>query len=154
MGNFFMADSRSWSSDQAKFMRIRVDIPLDKPLRHCGVIASLEGEIYQVYFRYGRLPVFYFSCGIMRRDERHCQSMGNPTNEPQQYGEWLRAQGRNKMGSLKIGPAKAAMMPIHGKSTNFRGNKAKYSPEGRGRSEERNHEAKLGGRKLSWKTKV
>ena len=94
-------------------MRIRVDIPLDKPLRHCGVIASLEGEIYQVYFRYERLPVFYFSCGIMRRDERHCQSMGNPTNEPQQYGEWLRAQGRNKMGSLKIGPAKAAMMPTN-----------------------------------------
>ena len=72
MGNFFMADSRSWSSDQANFMRIRVDIPLDKPLRHCAVIASREGEIYQVYFRYERLPVFYFSCGIMRRDERHC----------------------------------------------------------------------------------
>ena len=36
--------------------------------------------------------------------------MGNPTNEPQQYGEWLRAQGENKMGSLKIGPAKVAMM--------------------------------------------
>ena len=39
--------------------------------------------------------------------------MGNPTNKPQQYGEWLRAQGRNKMGSFKIGPAKAAMMPTN-----------------------------------------
>ena len=39
--------------------------------------------------------------------------MGNPTNEPQQYGEWLRAQGGNKMVSLKIGPAKAAMMPTN-----------------------------------------
>lgn len=45
----------------------------------------------------------------MGHDERHCQSMGNPTNEPQQYGEWLRAQGGNKMGILKIGPAKAAV---------------------------------------------
>ena len=113
MGNFLMAGSRSWSSNQAKFMRIRVGIPLDKPLRHCGVIASPEGEIYQVYFRYERLPFFCFSCGIMRHDERHCQSMGNPTNEPQQYGEWLRAQGGNKMVSLKIGPAKAAMMPTN-----------------------------------------
>ena len=65
------------------------------------MIASREGEIYQVYFRYERLPVFYFSCGIMRRDERHSQSMGNPTNEPQQYGEWLRAQGGKQNGKLK-----------------------------------------------------
>ena len=108
-----MADSRSWSSDQAKFMRIRVDIPLDKPLRRCGVIASPKGEIYRVYFRYERLPVFCFSCGIMGHDERHCQSMGNPTNEPQQYGEWLSAQGGNKMGSLKIGPTQAAVMPTN-----------------------------------------
>ena len=100
MGNFFMADLRSWSSDQAKFMRILVDIPLDKPPRRCGVIASPKGEIYQVYFRYKRLPNFCFSCGIMGHDERYCQSMGNPTNEPQQYGEWLRAQ-REQNGKLK-----------------------------------------------------
>ena len=49
----------------------------------------------------------------MGHDERHCQSMGNPTNEPQKYGEWLRAQGGNKMGSLKIGPAKATMAPTN-----------------------------------------
>ena len=50
MGNFLMAYSRSWSSDQAKFMRIWVDIPLDKPLRRCGVIASPEGEIIEFIF--------------------------------------------------------------------------------------------------------
>ena len=49
----------------------------------------------------------------MGHDGRHYQSMGNPTNEPQQYGEWLRAQGGNKMGSLKVGPAKAAVTPTN-----------------------------------------
>lgn len=49
----------------------------------------------------------------MGHDEQHCQSMENPTNEPQQYGEWLRAQGGNKMGSLKIGLAKAAVTPTN-----------------------------------------
>ena len=29
IGNFMATDSRSWSSDQVKFMRIRVNIPLD-----------------------------------------------------------------------------------------------------------------------------
>ena len=46
MGNFLMADSRSWSLDQEKFEDFRVDIHLDKPLRVCGVIASPEEEIY------------------------------------------------------------------------------------------------------------
>ncbi|KAL4627278.1 hypothetical protein ACB092_05G156700 [Castanea dentata] len=50
MGNFLMADSRSWSLDQEKFVRIRVDIPLNKPLKRCGVKASPEGEIYLSLF--------------------------------------------------------------------------------------------------------
>ena len=38
IGKFVIADSRSWSSDQAKYMRIRVKIPLNKSLRRCGVV--------------------------------------------------------------------------------------------------------------------
>ena len=73
IGNFMAADSKSWSSNQGKFMRICVNIPLDRPLRRCGVVASPEGEKFQVYFRYERLPVFCFLCGVMGHDDRHCK---------------------------------------------------------------------------------
>lgn len=33
IGNFLEVDKRSWQSDQAKFMRIRVDVHLNMPLR-------------------------------------------------------------------------------------------------------------------------
>lgn len=73
IGNFMATDSKSWSSNQVKFMRIYVNIPLDRPLRRCGVVASPEGEKFQVYFRYERLPVFCFLYGVMGHDDRHCK---------------------------------------------------------------------------------
>nr|POE52271.1 hypothetical protein CFP56_67209 [Quercus suber] len=42
IGRFVEVDRRARHSDQAKFMRIRVDLQLDKPLRRGGKIASVE----------------------------------------------------------------------------------------------------------------
>ena len=50
LGVFITADTRSWSADQAKFIRIRVNIPIDKPLRRCGTVVSPEGEETLVFF--------------------------------------------------------------------------------------------------------
>ena len=41
LGKFIESDRRSSLSDQAKFMRIRVDLQLDKPFRCGGKIASM-----------------------------------------------------------------------------------------------------------------
>ena len=45
LGIFMVVDTRSWMSDQAKFMRIKVNLPLEKPLRRCGKVASPEGRV-------------------------------------------------------------------------------------------------------------
>nr|POE78874.1 hypothetical protein CFP56_69281 [Quercus suber] len=110
IGNFMAADSKSWSSDQAKFMRIRVNIPLNRPLRRCGVVVNPEGEKFKVYFRYERLPVFCFLCGVMGHDERHCTSSERRTEELPQYGDWLRAQGGSKIGSQRKDQVKTTVM--------------------------------------------
>ncbi|XP_030924553.1 uncharacterized protein LOC115951510 [Quercus lobata] len=110
IGNFMAADSKSWSSDQTKFMRIRVNIPLDRPLRQCEVVASPEGEKFQVYFRYERLLVFCFLCGVMGHDVRHCPCLERQTEELPQYGDWLRAQEGSKIGSQKKDQAKITAM--------------------------------------------
>ncbi|KAL0012671.1 hypothetical protein SO802_007779 [Lithocarpus litseifolius] len=33
LGRYIESDKRSWLSEQAKFMRLRVDLPIDKPLQ-------------------------------------------------------------------------------------------------------------------------
>ena len=46
LGKYIESDRQSWSSEQAKFMWIRVDIPIDKPLRKGGNIVNSEGDKY------------------------------------------------------------------------------------------------------------
>lgn len=87
---FIETDKRFGQDDQAKFMRIRVDLPLDKPLRRGGKIANAEGGKFWVTFKYERLPSFCFLCGRMGHD--WC-------NTPKQYNDWLRAN--RKMASEK-----------------------------------------------------
>ena len=44
LGNFIEADRRTGHYDQAKFMRIRVNLQLDKPLRRRGKVAGDDGD--------------------------------------------------------------------------------------------------------------
>ena len=51
IGRFIEVDS-SWQSDQAKFMRVRVDLEIDKPLRRGAYITSSVGERLWLSFSY------------------------------------------------------------------------------------------------------
>ena len=44
LGKFIESDRRTGNSNQAKSMRIRVDLQLDKPLRRRGKVASVDRE--------------------------------------------------------------------------------------------------------------
>lgn len=60
IGKYIESNKRSWLSEQAKFMRICVDLPINKPLRRGGYIINSDGEKYWVSFKYERLPCFCF----------------------------------------------------------------------------------------------
>ncbi|KAK7835175.1 uncharacterized protein CFP56_023612 [Quercus suber] len=87
LGNFIESDRRTGHSDQAKFMRIRVDLQLDKPLRHGGRVASADGERFWVSFKYKRLPVFCFLCGRLGHDDKRCHECKDTQNVSRQYGD-------------------------------------------------------------------
>ena len=72
LGRFIEGDKRAAQSDQAKFMRIRVNLPIDKPLQRKGQIVNMEGETCWVSFKYERLPTLCYLCGKMGHDNKHC----------------------------------------------------------------------------------
>ena len=72
LGKYIESDKRSWLSEQAKFMRIRVDLPINKPLQRGRNIVNPNGGKYWVTFKYERLPSFCFQCGILGHDEKNC----------------------------------------------------------------------------------
>ena len=51
LGKFIESDKRFGQADQAKFMRIRVNLLLEKPLRRGGKIANMEGGKFWVTFK-------------------------------------------------------------------------------------------------------
>lgn len=87
LGKFIESDRRTGHSDQAKFMRIRVDLQLDKPLRRGGRVASADGERFWVSFKYERLPVFCFLCGRLGHDDKRCHECKDCQNVSRQYGD-------------------------------------------------------------------
>lgn len=46
LGKYIEFDKRSWLSEHAKFMRIQVDLPIDKPLQRGENIVNLKGDKY------------------------------------------------------------------------------------------------------------
>ena len=93
LGKFIESNRRTGNSDQAKFMRIRVDLQLDKPLRRRGKVASEDREKLWVSFKYERLPTFCYFCGRLGHDDKHCPESAEHLNSPRQYGDWLQAYG-------------------------------------------------------------
>lgn len=94
-------DKRSLQVEQAKFLRIRVEIPIDKPLRRGGNITNAEGDRVWINFKYERLPTFCYIFGILGHDDKHCHMSQSDGLKEKQYGDWLKAGGVPKSGSEK-----------------------------------------------------
>lgn len=102
LGRYIELDKRSWLSKQAKFIRIHVDLPIDKPLRKGGNIVNAEGEKLWVSFKYERLPNFCFHCSLLRHDEKHCYVPQSDSGNTRQYGDWLWANSSFKLSTKKL----------------------------------------------------
>ena len=73
LGRIVEVDKRSLQADQAKFIRVRIDLPIDKPLRRGGNIVGEDGRRFWVTFKYERLPTFCFICGKLGHDDKALQ---------------------------------------------------------------------------------
>ena len=101
IGRVLEVDKRAIQTDQAKFLRIRVEVQIDKPLRRGGYVKNDEGGRFWVDLRYERLPTLCYRCGILGHDEKHCQGSSLEQLSKRQYGEWLKASGVLKFGNEK-----------------------------------------------------
>ena len=82
---------------QSLFMRVKVAIPISKPIRWGGFLAGSDGQRTWVTFKYKRLPLFCHWCGILGHDIKHCAYYFARTKSGSkvvcQYREWMRDLG-------------------------------------------------------------
>ena len=65
-------DCKAIAADQAKFLRVRVDMLLDKLIRHGAPVLSPKGDTVWVAFQYKRLLRLCFRCGLLGHEAKTC----------------------------------------------------------------------------------
>ena len=116
LGTFMEVDRRSWQSDQAKFMRVRVELEIEKPLRRGAYIVSSNEERLWLTFKYERLPTVCFICGKLGHDKKHCPVVRDWQTACHQYGDWLRAGWNTKMAAKEKNQSTAFGRVISGEA--------------------------------------
>ena len=116
IGIFLEVDKRSWQADQAKYMRVRAELPLDKPLRRGGYLMGMEGDKLWVTFKYERLPLVCYICGRLGHDDRHYVATEMRQVTEHQYGDWIRAAGGYKGGQNITKPGREERRPSSNES--------------------------------------
>ena len=97
LGDVEEVEERKRKDDVNFFLRVRVALPITKPVRRGGFIAGSDGERHWVHFKYERLPLFCHFCGMLGHDLKHCavhyaaKKNGGSVEYP--YGEFLKAAG-------------------------------------------------------------
>ena len=92
IGRVLEVDCKAIAADQACFLRIRVELPLDKPIRKGAPVLSPKGVRVQIASQYERLVGLCFSCGKLRHEAKECLSKVSATTSERLYGEWLKAR--------------------------------------------------------------
>ena len=90
IGRVIEVDCKEITSDQARFLRIQVEMPIDKLIQRGALVLSPEGDQVWVAFQYERLLGLCFHCGLLGYESKSC-TVRLREGEETLYGEWLRA---------------------------------------------------------------
>lgn len=72
VGNFVSSCSSNFEDVWREYMRIRVSLNLNKPLKRRMKIKMAGNDWFWVNFKYENVPSFCFICGIIGHSERFC----------------------------------------------------------------------------------
>ena len=100
VGNFIRifveSDSKNRDGNSWSYLRIRVSLDVQKPIKRKMKIKKVGGEWSWLNFKYERLPMFCFYCGVIGHADSFCEKLfdnpGKVLETP--YGSWLRATTR------------------------------------------------------------
>jgi 14-3-3 protein epsilon len=104
LGNFIGSlveyDKNNKTSFWRQYMRLRVRLDVRNPLKKDTRVKNQDGEWCTIRFKYEKLGVFYFVCGIMGHAENRCDVRFAMTSDDvrREWSSELRADSRRVAG--------------------------------------------------------
>ncbi|XP_060974011.1 uncharacterized protein LOC133039194 [Cannabis sativa] len=75
IGQYVESDPNNFQGVWRDYLRVRVRVNVNAPLKRRMKIRSRNGEAFYAYFKYERVPTFCFICGVMGHAERFCEKI-------------------------------------------------------------------------------
>jgi hypothetical protein len=102
IGSFLEYDKNNNSSFWRQHMRIRVKIDVRTPLKKNTKVMNKEGKWCTVKFKYEKLGIFCFVCGIMGHAENKCEIRFSMEHDDgvREWSAEIRAEPRRQGGRL------------------------------------------------------
>jgi hypothetical protein len=124
IGRFVKYDESNYYGPWRMYMRIRVALNIAEPLRRSMVLEKEDGTAVNVSFKYERLGVFCYICGIMGHTDSFCPRRLEPgyVEGVQGWGRFLNAGGRTVGGNVTVNKwLRGGRMAARGGRTGGRG---------------------------------
>lgn len=102
IGEYVEADANNFIGIWREYLRVRVSIPLDKPLKRRMKLRRSEENWSWVNFKYEAVPTFCFICGLMGHNKKFCHKIFDTPLEmiKKPYGIWMKAEPRRRNHSI------------------------------------------------------
>lgn len=99
VGKFQRSDPKNFQGLWRNYVRIKVAINVNKPLKSQMRIKKAGGEWMWIKFKYERLPSFCFYCGLLGHSEKFCVKLFDVEGNqgPRKYDASLRAPMKKQM---------------------------------------------------------
>ncbi|KAH9717190.1 CCHC-type domain-containing protein [Citrus sinensis] len=99
IGIFLASDENNLMGVWRNYMRIRVSMDVRKPLKRRMKLKKAGGDWIWVDFKYERLNIFCFTCGLLGHTAQQCPKLYDcPKGEiVPVYGHWLKAPTRRNV---------------------------------------------------------
>lgn len=98
IGKFIQSDPNNFVGTWRDYLRVRVTIALDKPLKRRMKLRKSADNWCWVNFKYENVLTFCFICGFIGHSEKFCEKLFNTPNESieRPYGVWMRAESKRR----------------------------------------------------------